>query len=90
MSSQSVIRMVCKTAAEFRSPDGEVLFTVRPDMRYTLIEAPAAIRDDPLFGWMEQDGTISVASTSAAQKALEADPEQGGGGTPRTAKPARR
>lgn len=76
MPAQSTLRMVCKTAAEFRSPDGGVIFTVRPDMRYTLIEAPAAIRNDPLFRWMEEDGTVSVAATAAAQKALEAGPEQ--------------
>lgn len=72
------MRIVCKVAAEFRDDTGSVIFTIRPDQRLMILDAPEAIRQDPLFDWMVTDGTLNIAGFTATLKELENDPVHAG------------
>ena len=47
------IRVLSRVACTFRDTEGNVLYTVGPRDKFVIREAPAAIRNDPLFGWLQ-------------------------------------
>lgn len=66
--------ILSRVCADFRAPDGTVLFRVTPSARLIFQEAPEAIRGDPLFRMLLEDGSLEVASSVVRKKNLEADP----------------
>lgn len=70
------IRVLSRVACTFRDADGTVLYTVTPRDRFVIREAPAAIRMDPMFDWLQTDGSIEVVSAAATRR-LENDPAAG-------------
>ena len=69
--------ILSRVCADFRSPDGTVLFRVTPSTRLTFQEAPEAIRGDPLFRMLLGDGSIEVADSVTRRSAAENDPMKG-------------
>ena len=66
-----VLSRVC---ADFRDASGAVLFRVTPSTRLTFQEAPEAIREDPLFRMLLDDGSLEVAASVVTRRNLEANP----------------
>ena len=66
--------ILSRVCVDFRIPSGAVLFRITPSTRLTFQEAPEAIREDPLFSMLLDDGSIEVASSVVRKKALETDP----------------
>jgi len=69
--------LLSRVCAEFRDRTGAVIYRVTPQTRLTFQEAPEAIREDPLFRMLLQDGSVEAGVTPVRQKELEADPLQG-------------
>ena len=72
-----MMKIVSHVCAQFKGPDGRVIRTVRPEERNDTVEVPEAIRQDPLFALLLQDGSLEIVETQAQQKRLENDPEAG-------------
>ena len=68
----TIVPHVC---AEFHDKTGAVIHTIRPADLQLISEAPDAIRQDPLFDLLVQDGTLQVPETKSELKKLENDPE---------------
>ena len=66
--------ILSRVCAEFHDRNGIVLFSVTPADRNTFVEAPEAIREDPLFRMLVEDGSMEVAVTDRRKKELESDP----------------
>ena len=66
--------ILSRVCAEFHDASGAVLFTVTPETRLTFQEAPEAIRQDPLFHMLLNDGSLELPTTKEKQKQLENDP----------------
>ena len=71
--------LLSRVCAEFRDRTGAVIYRVTPQTRLTFQEAPEAIREDPLFRMLLQDGSIEAGVTPLRQKELEADPMKAAG-----------
>ena len=72
------MKMLSRVCAEFRNKKGEVVYRVTPMDRLRYIDdAPDAIREDPLFAMLVNDGSIEVVDTPAQRKAMEQDPTAG-------------
>lgn len=69
--------MLSRVCAEFRDGAGAVIFRVTPAMRLTFVEAPEAIREDPLFHLLLQEGSVETPDSVETRKKLEADPLKG-------------
>ena len=69
--------ILSRVCAEFRDHTGAVIHRVTPDTRLTFREAPEAIREDPLFQMLLNDGSLEAAVTSVQRKKLEAEPLEG-------------
>ena len=69
--------ILSRVCAEFHDASGNVLFRVTPQTRLTFQEAPEAIREDPLFRMLVEEGSLEAAVTPAAKKQLESDPLEG-------------
>ena len=69
--------IVSHVCAEFHDANGETIFTVTPATRKDFIEAPEAIRQDPLFDLLVADGSLEAAFSKERRLALENDPESG-------------
>ena len=67
--------ILSKVCAEFHDRAGEILFTVRPGDLLRPMEVPDSICQDPLFGMLVRDGSISVPGNKEELKQLENDPE---------------
>ena len=63
-----------RVCADFRAKTGESIFKVTPPMRLTFVEAPEAIRRDPLFQMLQKDHLVEVTDEPAKKKKLENDP----------------
>ena len=63
-----------RVCADFRNKNGECVFKVTPPMRLTFVEAPEAIREDPLFHLLRKDHLVEVTDEPAKKKKLENDP----------------
>ena len=69
--------ILSRVCAEFRDHTGAVIHRVTPETRLTFREAPEAIREDPLFQMLLNDGSLEAAVTSVQRKKLEAEPLEG-------------
>ena len=69
--------MICHVCAEFHNKKGETVLTVTPEMTRDFITAPEEIREDPLFGMLEADGSIQAGFTEKEKKILEKNPKAG-------------
>jgi len=68
--------ILSRVCAEFRDHTGAVIHRVTPETRLTFREAPEAIREDPLFQMLLNDGSLEAAVTSVQRKKLEAEPTE--------------
>ena len=68
------MKIVCKVCAEFRDPDGAFLFSVRSRDRLSILEAPEAIRKDPLFDMLIRDRSLEVLERREDLKKAEHEP----------------
>ena len=69
-----MLTLICYVAADFIDPKTrETIFRITKEMRGLIIQAPEAIQQDPLYGWLVEDGSIRVVDKKEA-KVLENDP----------------
>ena len=69
--------IVSRVCAEFCDEKGDPIFSVQPNMRGILTEAPEAIRNTLLFKMLVNEGSLKAVEDAADQKRLENDPMQG-------------
>ena len=69
--------ILSRVGAEFHNAAGEVVFAVTPAVRDVFVEAPDAIREDPLFRMLINDGSLEAAVPEERKKILENDPAAG-------------
>ena len=70
--------LLCRVCAEFRDAEGTLLHKVGIRERNLPHQAPDNIVQDPLFGLLESDGTLTAVYTKEEQKKLEnMDPTAG-------------
>ena len=69
--------ILSRVCVEFRDHAGMPVFRVNPWERNVLIQAPEAIREDPIFALLEAEGSLDVVKNEKQAKMLEADPIQG-------------
>ena len=69
--------ILSRVCAEFRDGAGAVLFRVAPKDRLTLLEAPDAIRNDPLFDLLLAEGSLEAVASAERRRQLENDPALG-------------
>ena len=55
--------ILSRVCAEFRNAAGEPVFAVTPAIRDIFVEAPDAIREDPLFRMLVDDGSMEAGVT---------------------------
>ena len=80
--------ILSRVCADFYNRQGELVHRVTPAGRLTFHEAPEAIREDPLFRMLVDDGSLEAVVSPAQQKQLEADPAQGTDAAGRKPRPA--
>ncbi len=68
------MKIVCKVCAEFRDPEGAFLFSVRSRDRLSILEAPEAIRKDPLFDMLIRDRSLEVLERREDLRKAEHEP----------------
>ena len=66
--------ILSRVCAEFRDRTGAVIHRVTPETRLSFREAPDAIREDPLFRMLVEEGSLEASVTPLRRKELEADP----------------
>lgn len=66
--------ILSRVCADFHDRRGAVIHRVTPASRLTFHEAPDAIRDDPLFRLLVNEGSLEASVTSVRKTELEADP----------------
>ena len=66
--------ILSRVCAEFRDRTGAVVYRITPETRQSFREAPDAIREDPLFRMLVDEGALEASVTPVRQKELEADP----------------
>ena len=71
------MRIISHVCADFYDSEGAVIFSVTPSDRKLLVEAPEAIRQDPLFAMLVADGSIEAVISDDRKRVLEQDPETG-------------
>ena len=69
--------ILSRVCADFHNRKGELVHRVTPANRLTFHEAPEAIREDPLFRLLVEEGALEAAVTPVEKKQLEADPLKG-------------
>ena len=69
--------ILCRVCAEFHDAKGVPIFTVTPTRRNTFVMAPEAIREDPLFQMLVNDGALTADVTPAERRKLENEPMAG-------------
>ncbi len=69
--------ILSRVCVEFRDHTGIPFFRVNPWERNALMEAPEAIREDPIFALLVAEGSLDVVKSEKQAKMLEADPIQG-------------
>ena len=80
--------ILSRVCAEFHNTKGEKIFAVTPAARNIFIEAPDAVREDPLFRMLMNDGSLEAAVPEERQKILENDPTAGHDASGKTIPPA--
>ena len=66
--------ILSRVCADFHNKSGALVHRVTPANRLTFHEAPDAIREDPLFRMLVEEGALEASITPVRQKELEADP----------------
>ena len=66
--------ILSRVCAQFHDRHGAPLFRISPADRLTFVEAPEAIRQDPLFQMLILERSLEVAQSVSQKKALENDP----------------
>ncbi len=79
--------ILSRVCAEFHNAKGERIFAVTPLTRNTFVEAPEAIREDPLFRMLVNDGSMEAGITDAKKRSLENDPAAGHDAAGRSVRP---
>ena len=79
--------ILSRVCADFRDRNGAVLFRVTPQTRLTFQDAPEAIREDPLFQMLVQEGSLEAGVAPVRQKELETDPLKEAGKRPARKQP---
>ena len=79
--------ILSRVCAQVHNRNGEKIFAVTPLTRNTFVEAPEAIREDPLFGMMVNDGSMEAGITDAKKRTLENDPAAGHDATGKAIRP---
>jgi len=69
--------ILSRVCAEFRNRKGTIVHRVTPDTRLTFQEAPEAIREDPLFQMLVDEGSLEAAVTPVKKRKLENEPMDG-------------
>ena len=69
--------ILSRVCAEFHDRTGARIFSITPQTRLTFQEAPEAIREDPLFRMLVDEGSLEASVTPVQKKQLEADPLEG-------------
>ncbi len=69
--------ILSRVCAEFRDRAGNTLFNIGPHDLLSFLEAPEAIREDPLFALLQEDGSLEAVRSIDRQKQLEAEPGAG-------------
>ena len=82
--------ILSRVCAEFRDRTGAVIHRVTPETRLSFREAPDAIREDPLFRMLVEEGSLEASVTPVQKKQLEADPQEGADAAGRKRAPARK
>ena len=66
--------IICRVCAEFHDKHGIIVFQVRAQDLGKVIEAPEAIREDPLFKMLKDEGSLDVPGSKQEMKEIEDDP----------------
>ena len=66
--------ILSRVCAEFRDRSGAVIYRVTPPDRLTFREAPEAIREDPLFQLLIDEGSLEAAVSVTRRRQTEDDP----------------
>ena len=69
--------ILSRVCADFYNRKGELIHRITPRNRLSFHEAPDAIREDPLFAMLVNEGALEAAAAPAEKKQLEADPLEG-------------
>ena len=67
--------ILSRVCAQFHDRQGAPIFRITPANRLTFVEAPDAIRQDPLFRMLVAERSLEAAQSVSQKKALENDPE---------------
>ena len=67
--------ILSRVCVQFHDKQGAPIFRITPANRLTFVEAPEAIRQDPLFALLVAERSLEVAQSVSQKKALENDPE---------------
>ncbi len=82
--------ILSRVCADFHNRKGELVHRVTPLNRMTFHEAPEAIREDPLFRLLVEEGSLEAAATPLQRKQLENDPAEGTDAAGRKRSPSRK
>ena len=82
--------ILSRVCADFHNTKGELIHRVSAANCLTFHEAPEAIREDPLFRMLVDEGSLEASVTPVQKKQLEADPQEGADAAGRKSAPARK
>ena len=82
--------ILSRVCADFHNKKGELIHRVSAANRMSFHEAPEAIKEDPLFQMLVNEGSLEAAVTPAVKKQLEADPQEGTDAAGRKRGPAKK
>ena len=66
--------ILSRVCAEFRDRAGQTVFIIPPAKLLSFLEAPEAIREDPLFDMMLRDGSLEAVHSVSQLRDLESNP----------------
>ena len=69
--------ILSRVCAEFHDRTGRTLFSIRPSMLLTFLEAPDEIWSDPLFDLLVRDGSLEAVESVSRKRELENNPSDG-------------
>ena len=74
MKGVATMLILSRVCAEFRDRAGQTVFTIPPAKLLSFLEAPEAIREDPLFDMMLRDGSLEAVHSVSQLRDLESSP----------------
>ena len=82
--------IISRVCAEFRNPKtGAKIFAITPANRFVIMEAPEAIRMDPLYQLLVNEGSLEAVVSASQRMQLEGDPTFGTDATGKKIAPAK-